>query len=482
MSSQDAAYASRLDEERRHYDGLAHFDDLPPIYHYWSHTFIRPMLEEVGCSRPAEFFARYLDESAGRCSAEAPVFASIGSGDANNELEIARLLCAAGRTEFTIECLEINPALIERASAAAREAGLERHLVFVQQDFNTWRPLRSYHGVFANQSLHHVTNLEGLFDAVRGALAPDAYFVASDIIGRNGHQRWPEARRVVEKFWRELPPAHRFHRQLARYEAEFEDWDCSREGFEGIRSQDVLPLLLERFHFAVFIGFGSAIDPFVDRGFGPNFDAAGQWDRAFIDRVHACDERGLLAGYLTPTHVMAVLATQPCETPHYARGLSPQACVRPPDRIVSTGEMERTELELFDGLSAANRWLPLRGRVRQEGEVRGWHEDDWAGESLEFTVVPEVEVPGFLVHVTCPPSIPAGTTLSVAIDGIPVQSAFASPDAAIACTVKLAAGAPATIRISTTATVNLKALGLGDDERDLGFHLDSVVFNLQRGT
>ena len=44
--------------------------------------------------------------------------------------------------------------------------------------------------------------------------------------------------------------------------------------FEGIRAQDILPLLVERFTFDEFIGFGNVIDPFVDRSFGPNFDIA----------------------------------------------------------------------------------------------------------------------------------------------------------------------------------------------------------------
>ncbi len=239
-----------------------------------------------------------------------PVFLSIGSGDGNNEVEIAQLLRARGLEDFRIDCLELNPTLIKRATGDARTAGLSSQLHFLRGDFNKWRPRRRYDGVVANQSLHHVTNLEGLFDAVRDALAPGAFFVANDVIGRNGHQRWPEALHFVERFWRKLPRSHRFHHQFRRYEESFVDWDCSAVGFEGIRAQDVLPLLLERFHFHVFVGYGNAIDPFVDRGFGPSFDAAAAWDRAFVDCVHACDERALLAGYLTPTHMMAVMASR----------------------------------------------------------------------------------------------------------------------------------------------------------------------------
>jgi SAM-dependent methyltransferase len=473
---QEAAYASRLAEERHHYDNVEQFDDLPPIFPYWSHTFVRPMLEAIGCSGPKELFARYLREGARRSGALPAAFASIGSGDGNNEIDIARQLRESGLHDFTIECLEMNPALIDRAAAAARNAGLAKHFVFTQSDFNTWEPNRTYEGIVANQSLHHVTNLEGLLDAVRVALAPGAYFVTSDIIGRNGHQRWPEALRLVERFWRELPLPYRFHRQLLREEGTFEDWDCSSEGFEGIRSQDILALLLERFAFDVFIGFGSAIDPFVDRGFGPNFDACAQWDRAFIDRVHACDERGLLDGHLTPTHMMAVLSNEPVASPYYARGLAPQACVRDPNRILTAAEAERADRALDDCFAAPEHWLPLRGRVRQSGDVRGWFEDDWAGRELEFHVLPEAYISVVRANVTLPQWLPAGAVLTLDVNGAIVDVVIEAPSATLCLNVAVPAGELTAIRISTSETVNLNELGMGEDVRDLGFHLDEVVF------
>ncbi|HEY5427021.1 MAG TPA: class I SAM-dependent methyltransferase [Candidatus Tumulicola sp.] len=486
--SREEAYVGRLAQEQRRFDTVSEFDDLPPIYHYWSNTFVRAMLERVGCSDPRGFLARYLQESARRCAAERPVFLSIGSGDGNNELEIARRLKSAGMGEFTIECLELNTKLIKRATYEARLAGLESHVIFARQDFNAWRPSRVYHGVVANQSLHHVTNLEGLFDAIGSALAPGAFFVANDVIGRNGHQRWPEARHLVERFWQKLPASYHYHHQFQRQEELFEDWDCSSEGFEGIRAQDVLPLLLERFHFHIFIGFGNVIDPFVDRGFGPNFDVGSRWDRAFIDRVHACDERGLLDGCLTPTHMMAVMAKEPSDSPDYARGLTPEAAVRRPDRISDSAEIERTDRALsmyFEipqlpaddavGESGGFR-LPLVGCVAASGSARGGDGDGWAARTLEFTVVPERDVARFSVHATLPEGVPAEAELWVVVDGASVCRAPASRSVVLDCSLRLVRGVPVTIAICASATVNLKQLGLGDDERDLGFHLDDVVF------
>ena len=58
-----------------------------------------------------------------------------------------------------------------------------------------------------------------------------------------------------------LPASYRFNQQLQRYEEIYLNYDCSVDGFEGIRSQDILPLLLQNFHFDVFVAFANVIDP-----------------------------------------------------------------------------------------------------------------------------------------------------------------------------------------------------------------------------
>src|SRR5258706_14141056 len=123
------------------------------------------------------------------------------------------------------------------------------------------------------------------------------------MIGRNGNQRWQEALHEIKRFWREMPVDYRLNGALSRYEEEYINHDCSTEGFEGIRAQDILPLLIDRFDFPLFIAFGNVINVFVDRVFGHNFDLNGEWDRHFIDRVHAFEEQAILNGNLTPTRM-----------------------------------------------------------------------------------------------------------------------------------------------------------------------------------
>ena len=73
--------------------------------------------------------------------------------------------------------------------------------------------------------------------------------------------RWPEALAIVHELWKELPDRYKYNHQLKRLEIEYENWDCSRQGgFEGVRAQEILPLLLKKFHFDLFVGFGNVIE------------------------------------------------------------------------------------------------------------------------------------------------------------------------------------------------------------------------------
>jgi len=300
-------YRARLQAEESTYRDCAKVHDLPAIFHYWSERYLRPKVEPFGFNSPNGMFCRYLAEQCDRRRNGLLRFASIGSGNCDLEIELAVNLRAFGHSNFVIGCLDLNASMLKRGRDAGVAEGVADLLCFVQQDCNQWNPAHEYDAVIANQALHHVVNLEHLFSHIKRCLKPHGPFIISDIIGRNGNQRWPEALKIVNEFWRKLPPSYRFNQQLGRYEELYDNWDCSRGAFEGIRSQDILPLLLNHFHFRLFVGFANVIDPFVDRSFGHNFDATASWDRAFIDEVHERDEKEMLSGHIKPTHMLAVV-------------------------------------------------------------------------------------------------------------------------------------------------------------------------------
>ncbi len=344
-------YASKLKFEQQHFQDQEEVHALPEIFHYWSNRHVLPMLQSCGFVNDEDLYVQYLRRAAAACEG-LPRFLSIGAGNGDLEVRVAQRLRQGGLHEFVFECLEMTPAMLMRGTELAREAGLQDHLQMVEGDFNHWNPRHQYTGVIANQALHHVMELERLFDEIKRSLHPRGYFITNDMIGRNGHMRWPEALEAMRPFWLELPAEYRWNRVFRRHEEEYINHDCSTEGFEGIRAEDILPLLAERFDFPVFAAFGNLVNVFVDRVFGHNFNASEEWDRDFVDRVHAADEAGIRARTLSPTQMFAVMTPGESAEHRYARGLGPRHCIRqaPP----RTGQkaplrMETTSLRPIGG-------------------------------------------------------------------------------------------------------------------------------------
>ncbi|MBL4674045.1 MAG: class I SAM-dependent methyltransferase [Arenicella sp.] len=322
----------KLKREREIFNANVNVHDLPDIFHYWANKFLRPLLEKYEISHPDDLFVKHMFASAQEC-AKAGVrgcfnYISIGSGNCDTEVRVAVRLRDMGLTDFCIECLDLSPSMLNRGKQLAVDAGVSEHLSFIETDLNEWRANKHYTSVIANQSLHHIENLERLFEQINMSLHPNGSFITSDMIGRNGHQRWPEALELIEDLWRELPESYKFNHQLNRLESKFVNWDCSTEGFEGVRAQDILPLLIQNFHFQFFVGYSNLIDIFIDRSFGHNFRIDNQWDTDFIDRVHTLDETLIKQGDIKPTHIMAVMKVSPVQYPTYLDGLPPEYCVR----------------------------------------------------------------------------------------------------------------------------------------------------------
>jgi SAM-dependent methyltransferase len=323
------SYAQRVAQQIQQYRAPQDVHALPDIYHYWSDRYLRPrFLEVLGVDGVEAFFAQAFAEVL--VPGREARFLSVGCGDCSVEIGVAReVLRRAPGARFVLECIDLSPVLLERGLAAVRAAGLARHLALAVEDVNAWRPARRYDAVMANHSLHHVVALEALFDGIRSALVPGGRFVVNDMIGRNGHMRWPEALAYVEQLWAWLPPSKKYDHQLRTLHERFPNFDCSREGFEGIRAQDILPLLVERFAFRRFLAFGGVLDPFIDRSYGHNFDPRDPRDAAFIDGVEELGSHLLDRGEVKPTQVLAELQLEPC-LPRVWRHWTPRHALRDP--------------------------------------------------------------------------------------------------------------------------------------------------------
>jgi hypothetical protein len=138
------------------------------------------------------------------------------------------------------------------------------------------------------------------------------------MIGRNGHMRWPEALEIIQDIWKFIPDHYKTNHQLKRVEKEYDNWDCSKTGFEGICAQDILPLLVAKFTFRAFLGFGH------------NLDVDNQRDTGFIDFLEQLNSLLIDLGYLKPTMIYGVMTRrkQHAPPPRCYRHWTPAFCAR----------------------------------------------------------------------------------------------------------------------------------------------------------
>jgi hypothetical protein len=111
---------------------------------------------------------------------------------------------------------------------------------FRSEDLNfiTIEPGR-YDLIFAHAAIHHVINLEHLFDQIIGGLSPTGIFQLTEVVGKNRKLIWDKNERYANALL-ELMPERLTHgiRLAVREDA---------DGMEGIRQQDILPLLRKHF-------------------------------------------------------------------------------------------------------------------------------------------------------------------------------------------------------------------------------------------
>lgn len=320
------SYDQRINQQIKQYEKDENLHkDLPNVQRYYQINYISKGFKTLfGVDNHFEFYAlpftRAIKETGNS------TIISIGSGDGAVELSVAKVMKRLGIEDFEFHLLELSATQLGRARMKIQEEGFQRHFQFFETDLNNWRPNCKFAGAMAHHSLHHIVELEHLFDMVRDNLL--GYFCTMDMIGRNGHMRWPEVLELVQAFWDILPPQKRVHQVLPNFEKGFYNHDCSTEGFEGIRAQDILPCLIERFGFEGFYAFGGLTDPFVSRGFGHHYNMSVDWDKSFIDLIAKLNNILICCGYIKPTQLYAVMTTDKSTTPKIFENRTPEFCLR----------------------------------------------------------------------------------------------------------------------------------------------------------
>lgn len=222
---------------------------------------------------------------------------SLGAGACGIEHTFARRVRSA-----RITCIDINDTLLEQARTRAQSDQLQMR--FVRGDLNKLElPPAACDLVFCHAALHHVIELEHLFEQVRRTLRPGGELVIVDVSTPNGYRMRPATRAIVNTLWQALPPRFRVnHTAYSEPRLDLEVWeaDTSTTGMECIRSQDILPLLQTNFTARHFVPYYSLSRRFFDTMYGPNYELSNRLDRTVFEFIWELDQHYLGTGQLEP--------------------------------------------------------------------------------------------------------------------------------------------------------------------------------------
>ena len=322
-------YDTKIQEQIQQYSNNALRFFPPAVHKYWMQTYVTPKVLAVFGSHGIANF--YVDPLLGKYG---PLeILSVGSGDGELELAIAQNLIAAGRNDFRIHATELSPIRQQRTIERVAQAGLSDRFEFHILDLNKTFVDGQFDLIFAQHVLHHIVELELLFDNIATAMRPGGLFSTIDMIGRNGHMRWPEALEYIDQVWAFIPDHWKYNFQLRAYHEKYLNWDCSKSGFEGIRAQDIQPLLLDRFAFDGIVASGGFMDVLFDRGYGQSIDMTKPNEVALVNFLSEMNEMLLETGRVKPTMVFAQMRRKDevPETVRFFGNMTPEFAVRPVD-------------------------------------------------------------------------------------------------------------------------------------------------------
>jgi len=150
------------------------------------------------------------------------------------------------------------------ASQKAESEGFG-HIRYRTADLNTVTLDRnSYDAIFGVSSVHHIHNLEHLFQQVRQVLKPGGYFFLDEFIGPSRLQ-WTDAQiRVINDQLQQIP---KDLRRLVSDHTKFKErvvrksvsYMIVADPSEAVRSSEIVPLLEDYFSILEIKGYGGAI-------------------------------------------------------------------------------------------------------------------------------------------------------------------------------------------------------------------------------
>jgi SAM-dependent methyltransferase len=211
------------------------------------------------------------------------------------------------------DAFDVSAGALEIAKDAAARAGL-KNVTYAQQDLNHAVFERGgYDVVFASMAVHHIENLENLFDQVRAALKPGGLFVFNEYIGPNRFQ-WSRRQLIAINLVLSVLP-RRLRTRLT--DGQIKPWVrrptvdsvVAVDPSEAVRSSAILPLAERYFQIVERIDYGGTILHMLLQDIVGNFRSENPRDVTALRAIFEI-ERQCLRWRILPSDFAIVVASR----------------------------------------------------------------------------------------------------------------------------------------------------------------------------
>ena len=290
-------YEALIQEEKAHYSEIEVTDrlteggihDAGPWVHYW-----KKIGEKVGSNAPEGGNVAALVQAS--TDADPIRVLSLGSGYCGQEIMLAKQFARP----YEILCTDVNEALFEQAKKTADEQGL--HLTFETADLNFMEiEAGSYDLIFAHAVMHHVINLEHLFQQIHRGLKKNGLFHLVDVCGENRRLLWEKNREFANTLLELCPKDPEGGGPLSIPPP------AVAEGMEGVRQEEIIPFL-ESYFDPVFEFRHGAFMRFIclDAKMARALDPLDEKKRRHLDFLIESDLNSIQCGLLDPLEIWGI--------------------------------------------------------------------------------------------------------------------------------------------------------------------------------
>lgn len=230
---------------------------------YWtSHPIINEYVNSIIAPHSSNILEWLVKNYSEMTPFERGISIGCGTGAADRQAIQAGLCCC-------IDGIDISQASIKAAKQEAQKAGLSDRLHYSVLNLNSLSLPRGYYDfALCVGSLHHVENLEHLFNELKAGLKPGAFILINEYVGPSRLQ-WTEKQiEILNRIWEILPQEYRKPGPLLSINKE----ELIRVNpSEAVRSSEIVPLLYDNFEVVAHIEYGgSFLMPFWSQGLIPD--------------------------------------------------------------------------------------------------------------------------------------------------------------------------------------------------------------------